>query len=432
MNGFTVLFVSLLALTLGVQLWLAQRQTRHVSRHRNTVPEGFTGQVPPEAHAKAADYTVAKTRLAVAETATGALLLLALTLGGGLEALDRAWQNAQWGPVATGTGFLLSVFVVLGVLDLPFELYRTFKLEQRFGFNKMTPRLFMADLVKKLLLFFALGAPLAAAVLWLMQAMGAWWWVYVWLLWSAFGLVMLWAYPALIAPLFNKFRPLDKEDLKRRIEGLLERVGFQSRGVFVMDGSTRSAHGNAYFTGLGRNKRIVLFDTLIDRLNPGEVEAVFAHELGHFKLKHVLKRMLLSLVFSFLGLAVLGWLSREAWFYQGLGVAQPSMHTALILFLLVAPVFTFFLHPLFAWGSRRHEFQADAFAARQSDAGALIAALVKLYKDNASTLTPDPWHSVFYDSHPPPAARIAELQLWLDKSCGGSSWQKKSSASQPV
>lgn len=432
MNGFTVLFVSLLALTLGVQLWLAQRQARHVSRHRAAVPPGFAAQVPQEAHAKAADYTVAKTRLAMAETTVGALLLLALTLGGGLEWLDRAWRSLQWGPVATGAGFLLSVFLLLAVLDLPFDLYRTFKLEQRFGFNKMTPQLFAVDLIKKLLLFFAIGAPLAAAVLWLMQGMGTAWWLYVWVLWSAFGLIMLWAYPALIAPLFNKFRPLDKEDLKRRIEVLLERVGFQSRGVFVMDGSTRSAHGNAYFTGLGRNKRIVLFDTLIDRLTPGEVEAVFAHELGHFKFKHVRNRMLLSFVFSLLGLALLGWLSRQAWFYSGLGVSQPSMHAALVLFLLVAPVFTFFLQPLFSWSSRRHEFQADVFAARQSDAGAMIEALVKLYKDNASTLTPDPLHSAFYDSHPPPAARIEALQPWLNKSCGGSSWQTKSSASRPV
>ncbi len=410
MNSFTFLFVSLLALMLVTQVWLARRHIVHVLKHRTAVPQAFKAKIPLAAHEKAADYTVAKTRFAILETGLSGLLLVAWTVAGGLELLDRLWRGLNLGPLATGTAFILSVFLIMGALDLQFDLYRTFVIEQRFGFNKTDAKTFIADLGKKLLLSGVIGVPLLLAVLWLMQAMGTLWWLYVWALWTAFSLLMLWAYPALIAPLFNKFRPLAKETLAARIQSLLERTGFKSRGVFVMDGSRRSVHGNAYFTGLGRNKRIVFFDTLMESLNEQEIEAVLAHELGHFKLKHVVKRMLLMFVMSFLGLAVLGWLMRQPWFYSGLGVSRPSTYAALVLFLLVVPVFTFFLHPLMTWSSRKHEFEADAFAARQSDAHALADALVKLYEENASTLTPDPLHSAFYDSHPPAARRIAALQ----------------------
>ncbi|HLQ26439.1 MAG TPA: M48 family metallopeptidase [Acidiferrobacterales bacterium] len=410
MNSFTFLFVSLLALMLLVRVWLAQRHILHVVKHRAAVPEAFKEKIPLSAHTKAADYTVAKTSFGILETGVSGLLLVLWTLGGGLDFLDHLWRSLHLGPLATGTAFILSVFLIMGLLDLPFELYQTFVIEQRFGFNKTGAKTFITDLMKKLLLSALIGVPLLLAVLWLMQEMGARWWLYVWMLWTAFSLSLLWAYPALIAPLFNKFRPLAKETLVTRIQSLLERTGFKSRGVFVMDGSRRSAHGNAYFTGLGRNKRIVFFDTLLDSLNESEIEAVLAHELGHFKRRHVIKRMLLMFGMSFLGLALLGWLMQQAWFYTGLGVSQPSTYAALVLFLMVVPVFTFFLHPLMAWGSRRHEFEADAFAAEQSDAHALANALVKLYEENANTLTPDPLHSAFYDSHPPAARRIAQLQ----------------------
>lgn len=409
MNFFSILVLVLLVLMLLAQLALAWRQMRHVRAHRPRVPAAFAAKTPLAAHQKAADYTVAKTRLGIVEAVIGVALFLVWTFGGGLQWLDSLWSGGL-GPVITGTGFMLSVFFIMGVLDLPLSAYQTFRLEARFGFNKTTPALFVSDLLKKAVLSLALGGPLIFAVLWLMQSAGALWWLYAWLLWTGFSLFMLWAYPAVIAPLFNKFRVLDRESMVRRIQALLARTGFASRGVFVMDGSRRSAHGNAYFTGLGKNKRIVFFDTLLDTLSEAEVEAVLAHELGHFKRRHVIKRMLLMAGMSLFGLALLGWLMQQSWFYTGLGVAQPSTHSALILFLLVVPVFTFFLHPLFAWSSRRHEFEADAFAAEQSDANALVSALVKLYEENASTLTPDPWHSAFYDSHPPAAVRIAHLE----------------------
>ncbi len=410
MNPFALLVLILLALMLLAQLALAVRQMRHVRAHRAQVPAAFAAKIPLSAHQKAADYTLAKTRLGMVESVVGTAMLLIWTLGGGLQFLDGAWADAGLGPVTTGTAFMLSVFFIMGVLDLPLSTYQTFVLEARFGFNKTTPALFVSDLLKKALLSLALGGPVILAVLWLMQSADALWWLYTWLLWTGFTLFMVWAYPAVIAPLFNKFRALDQESMVKRIQALLARTGFTSRGVFVMDGSRRSAHGNAYFTGLGKNKRIVFFDTLLHTLSEAEVEAVLAHELGHFKRRHVIKRMLLMFGMSLAGLALLGWLMQQPWFYTGLGVAQPSTHSALILFLLVVPVFTFFLHPLFAWGSRRHEFEADAFAAEQTDANALVSALVKLYEENAATLTPDPWHSAFYDSHPPAAVRIAYLE----------------------
>lgn len=406
---YTTLFLVALFLGLALQWWLAQRHIAHIVRHRGEVPPPFREKISAAAHRKAADYSIAKTKLHRIEAVVGAAILLAFTLGGGLDRIDAFWRAQGFGPVATGAGFMLSAFFLLAALDIPFELYRIFRIEARFGFNKMTPALYLADVVKKTLLFIALGAPLIAAALWLMQAMGANWWWAVWLLWVGFSLTLLWAYPAFIAPLFNRFRPLTESDLAARVQQLLARCGFQSRGIFVMDGSRRSAHGNAYFTGLGRNKRIVFFDTLLETLEPPEIEAVLAHELGHFKRRHVIKRIVFLFGFGLAGLALLNYLMQTPSFYVAFGLSVPSTHAALTLFMLVTPVFTFYLQPLFAWTSRRHEFEADAYAAQQADAAALRRALVKLYEDNAATLTPDPLHSAFYDSHPPASVRIARL-----------------------
>lgn len=406
---FTLLFLVALGLGLLVELWLARRQMGYVCAHRAQVPATFREKVPASAHQKAADYTLATTRFGQVVLVIGVLWLLAWTLGGGLDLLDQAWRSLGWGPVWTGVGFILSAFALLALLDLPLSAYRTFVIEQRFGFNRTTPRLFIIDLLKQALLMVALGLPLSALVLWLMDASGGLWWLYVWLVWMGFSFLMLWAYPAFIAPLFNKFRELQDTDLKQRIQQLLGRCGFTSKGVFVMDGSTRSAHGNAYFTGLGTNKRIVFFDTLINTLKPTEIEAVLAHELGHFKRKHIQKRMVLMAALSLAGLALLGWLINQSWFYTGLGIGRPSTHAALVLFLLTVPVFTQFLSPLMAYLSRKDEFEADDFAAQQSDPRALIEALVKLYEENAKTLTPDPLYSAFHDSHPPAMARVAHL-----------------------
>lgn len=409
MHIFTIIFLSLLALSLLTELWLANRHIRHVLAHRDIVPEPFRSRITPEDHRKAADYTVAHTRFGRIEDVYGAVLLLFWTVGGGLEWIDHVWSGFGWGELVSGTGFMLSAFVIMGLLELPMSVYQTFVIENRFGFNKITPGLFLVDLVKKTLLLGILGAPLILAALWLMQETGALWWLYVWLLWSGFTLLLVWAYPTLIAPIFNKFTPLKEDSVKQRIQSLLERTGFRSRGIFIMDGSRRSAHGNAYFTGFGKSKRVVFFDTLLQHLGEKEIEAVLAHELGHFKRRHVIKRMILSFGMSLIGLAILGWLVTQPWFYAGLGITQPSTHAALTLFMLIGPVFTFFLQPLIAWGSRRYEYEADSFAAEQTDAGELVSALVKLYKENASTLTPDPLHSAFYDSHPPAALRIAHL-----------------------
>lgn len=410
MQAVTQLFLVFLGLGLAARLWLAHRHIRHVQSHRARVPADFRGRISAAAHRKAADYTVAKTRFGRIAGVIDVVLLLAWTLGGGLELLDQAWRSAGFGELLTGTGFLVSVFLILGLLELPASLYQTFVLEARFGFNRTTPAVFVADLLKQALLLAVIGVPLAVAALWLMRAAGERWWLYLWLLWSGFTLFMIWAYPTVIAPLFNKFAPLRKRLLLKRIQRLLRRTGFESRGVFVMDGSRRSAHGNAYFTGFGRHKRIVFFDTLLKSLRATEIEAVLAHELGHFHHRHILKHIVLLFTLSLAGLALLGWLAGQAWFYTGLGMSTPSNHAALILFLMTAPVFSFFLQPLMAWGSRRHEYQADAFAARQADIAAMIRALVKLYRENASTLTPDPLYSAFYDSHPPASLRIAHLR----------------------
>ena len=411
MNAFTGIFLAALAAATLTRLWLAQRQVAHVRVHRDAVPAEFADAIPLGAHRKAADYTVAKVRLGMLDVLLGAAALVALTLGGLLQ-----WMSAQWalvftaGGLAHGVALVAGAVVLLSALELPLTVYRTFVVEARFGFNRMTPGLFVADLAKHALLGAALGLPLLALVLWLMGRMGELWWLYVWLAWIGFNLLVLLIYPTFIAPLFNKFSPLEDPALAGRIDALLARCGFTSNGLFVMDGSRRSAHGNAYFTGFGAAKRIVFFDTLLARLAPGEVEAVLAHELGHYRRHHVWKRIALLFALSLGLLWVLGQLLDEPWFYAGLNAGAPGDAMGLLLFVLVMPVFTFFMQPLTSLYSRRHEFEADAYAAAHASAAELVRALVKLYQDNAATLTPDPLHSAFYDSHPPAARRIARLQ----------------------
>ena len=409
MNTFTYLFIIALISGVFLQWRLSVRHIRHIKVNRDTVPDKFADKIPLDAHRKAADYTCAKTHAGLLELVVSSILLLIWTLGGALDFLDSVIRPYQLSTLWTGTAFILAVILISSLLDLPLSLYRTFRLEQRFGFNKMTLKLFINDLLKNALLALIIGAPLIMLVLWFMDNSGAWWWLYVWLTWLGFNLVMVWAYPALIAPLFNKFRPLDNADLATRIAALLDRNGFTSNGIFVMDGSTRSTHGNAYFTGLGSNKRIVFFDTLIDELSYDEIEAVLAHELGHFKCGHVKKRLAIMGITFLTGFAILGVLLELPWFYAGLGVGEASTYMALTLFVLVAPAFTFFLQPLFSSISRKHEFEADDFATAQVQPGSLINALVKLYKENANTLTPDPLYSAFHDSHPPAPIRIAHL-----------------------
>jgi STE24 endopeptidase len=411
MHAFTVVFLAALALATATRVWLALRHVRHVTANRHAVPPGFAESVALPAHQKAADYTVAKTRLGIVDAAVSAAVLLAFTLGGGLEALFDVWARAfDPGGYAHSIALILGVAAITAAIDLPLSVYRTFVIEARFGFNRVTPWLFAADLAKGVALGLAIGVPLVLVVLWLVDRMGSRWWLYVWLTWIAFNLAMVVAYPTLIAPLFNRFTPLADAALEERIERLLARCGFRSKGLFVMDGSKRSSHGNAYFTGFGAAKRIVFFDTLLSRLGPGEVEAVLAHELGHFKRHHVWKRIAWLCVASLAFLAGLGYLIDQPWFYAALGVERRSTALALVLFVMVVPVFTFILHPIGSLYSRRHEYEADAYAARHAEAEALIRALVTLYRDNAATLTPDPVHSAFYDSHPPAALRIARLQ----------------------
>ncbi|MGB5718309.1 MAG: M48 family metallopeptidase [Gammaproteobacteria bacterium] len=413
MNNFTYLFLLALAASLGVRLWLAARHIAHVKKHRETVPESFAGRIPLEDHHKAADYTLTNTRIGRIALLYDSLLLLGWTLGGGLEWLDNTWRAAELQPVITGTAVMFSAVLIMTVLDLPFSLYHTFVVEERFGFNRSTPAVFVTDLLKSALLLVIIGGPLIALALWIMEASGGLWWLYIWAVWTVFTLVMFWAYPAVIAPLFNKFSPLDNEALQQRIQALMDKCGFRSKGIFVMDGSKRSGHGNAYFTGFGSNKRIVFFDTLLESLNPPEIEAVLAHELGHFKLRHIQKRLLSTFALSLAALALLGWLAGNNWFYQGLGVSQSSPWMALMLFMLAMPVFTFFLQPLMSLLSRKHEFEADAYAVQQSSGADLIRALVKMYRENASTLTPDPLYSAFHDSHPPAPVRITHISATM-------------------
>jgi len=411
MQTFTAVFLAALALTLGLRLWLARRHIRHIARCRERVPAEFSLHIDLPAHQKAADYSSARTRLGMIDVLVGAALLYALTLGGALQALHDAWLGVFGAAgYAQGIALFVSVALIAGLIDLPLSLYRTFVIEARFGFNKMTLGLFFADLAKQTLIGAALGLPLLACVLWLMQRMGEQWWLYVWITWIVFNLVVLTLYPTLIAPLFNKFTPLADAGLKTRIEALLAKCGFRAQGLYVMDSSRRSSHGNAYFTGFGAAKRIVLFDTLIARLAPAEIEAVLAHELGHFWHHHVWKRMAALFALSLGFLWVLGFVMKQDWFYAGLNVQAHSTALALMLFFLVVPVFTFLLHPLTSLYSRMHEYEADAYAAQRTASADLIHALVKLYQDNAATLTPDPLYSAFYDSHPPALLRIARLQ----------------------
>ena len=407
----TLVFAALLLAGLALRLWLATRQIRHVAQHRGAVPAAFAERITLAAHQKAADYTIAKARFGLLSMALSTAVVLGWTLLGGLDALNQQLLAWLGGGMPQQLALLAGFALIGGALDLPASLYQTFRIEQRFGFNQMTPRLWLTDLVKSTLIGAVIGLPIAALILWLMGAAGPLWWLWAWGVWMGFNLLLLLIYPTFIAPLFNKFQPLEDESLKARVQALMARCGFAAKGLFVMDGSRRSAHGNAYFTGMGRAKRIVFFDTLLSRLSGEEVEAVLAHELGHFKHRHITQRIVVSFALSLAGLWLLGWLARQSWFYQGLGVPVVAdvEALALLLFFLVLPTFTFLLQPIASLASRRHEFQADAFAARQSSAQDLASALVKLYEDNAATLTPDPIHSAFYDSHPPAAQRIGRL-----------------------
>ncbi|MGH7553019.1 MAG: M48 family metallopeptidase [Longimicrobiales bacterium] len=407
---FGAVFLAALALATATRLWLAARHVSHVRAHRARVPDAFAAEIGLDAHQKAADYTCARTRLAMTEIAFDAAVLIALTFGGALQGLHEA--SAAWLPEGIGRGLTLLVMAgaLMTLLEAPFGAYRTFAIEARFGFNKMTPALYCLDFARSIALALAFGLPLGAIVLWLMASAGEYWWFYAWLTWIAFNAFMVAIYPTWIAPLFNRFSPMQDPELKERVERLMASCGFKVKGLMVMDGSRRSTHGNAYFTGFGTSKRIVFFDTLLARLNPGEVEAVLAHELGHFKLRHVVKRMAWLALASLALLWALGWIMQQPWFYHGLGVQSPSTAMALILFSIVLPQFTIGLQPLGAALSRRHEFEADRFAAAHASAQNLVSALIKLYRDNAATLTPDPLHSVFYDSHPPAIARIARLK----------------------
>lgn len=413
MQTFTIIFLAALLLAFCARMWLATRHIHHILAHRVSVPANFSTQISLEAHQKAADYTCAKTRLSYVSTSMETLLLLIFTLGGGLTALGIFWSNALSDPLASGMALIISTLLLMSVTEIPIGYYRTFVIEQKFGFNKMTLRMFFADLVKRTVLGLLFGIPLLLGVLWLMEKVGSDWWFFAWLAWMGFNLVVLAIYPAWIAPLFNKFTPLEDAPLRARIEQLMRKCGFKSSGLFVMDGSRRSNHGNAYFTGFGKTKRIVFFDTLLSRLDVSEIEAVLAHELGHFKRRHVIKRIAWSFAMSLVFLWVLGYLMQQGWFYQGLGVSVssvPSTAMALLLFFLVMPAFTFLFQPMASLYSRKHEFEADEYAASNASAADLIRALVKLYQDNAATLTPDPLHSAFYDSHPPAAMRIARLR----------------------
>ncbi len=419
-TALTIAFAAVICAGLLLKFWLASRQIRHVAQHRSSVPEAFATRISLAAHQKAADYTITKARFSLLEMALGAAVLLGWTLLGGLDALNQALLGAMGGGMWQQLALLAAFVVISAAIDLPVTLYQTFVIEQRFGFNKMTPALWLADLAKSALMGALIGLPIAALILWLMGAAGPLWWLWAWCFWMGFNLLLMVVYPTFIAPLFNKFQPLEDESLKARVTALMQRCGFAAKGLFVMDGSRRSAHANAYFTGFGAAKRVVFYDTLLRQLSPGEVEAVLAHELGHFKHRHILQRMASLFALSLAGFALLGWLSTQVWFYTGLGVRPnisldpavapaPNDALALLLFVLAVPVFTLFIAPLFARLSRRHEFEADAYAVTQANGSDLAAALLKLYEDNASTLTPDPVYVKFYYSHPPASERLARI-----------------------
>jgi STE24 endopeptidase len=410
-NAFTLVFVAVLAAATATKLWLALRQIRHVRAHRGAVPGMFAEAIPLASHQKAADYTVAKARLGILDLVLDAAILLVLTLGGVLQWLATLWERAfDAQSLWHGTALILSILFIKTLVGVPLDLYRTFVIEERFGFNRVTLKLYIVDAIKHLIVGAVLGIPLLLVILWLMNAAGSLWWLYAWVVLIGYSLFLQMVYPAVVMPLFNKFSPLTDPALAARVEELLRRTGFRSRGLYVMDGSKRSSHGNAFFTGFGAAKRIVLFDTLVSRLQPAEVEAVLAHELGHYKLHHVVKAMALSWAFSFALLFVLGVLANQPWFYQGLGMSTASPGVALLLFMLVVGEFTFFLQPLLSLFSRKNEYEADRYAAQFANPAELAQALVKLYHDNSSTLTPDPLHSAYYDSHPPAAMRIARLR----------------------
>ncbi len=407
---FTFIFIATLALTTLVKLWLARRHLAHIAAHRNAVPEAFRENISLEEHQKAADYTSAKVNFGMLNVLFGVALLLVFTVMGGIQFIADLSNNWFDSTLTQGMATIIMVLLLSSLLESPFDLYQTFVIEARFGFNKMTFSLYLMDALKGLLIGAVLGLPLLFGVLWLMERMGEYWWLYVWLVWVTFSLLILFIYPSFIAPLFNKFTPLQDEAMKARIEALLKRCGFTAQGLFVMDNSKRSAHGNAYFTGFGKTKRIVFFDTLLERLSINEIEAILAHELGHFKRRHVIKRIVATFAMSFGFLWLLGLLMQTTWFYQGLGVNTPSTALALLLFFMILPVFSFILGPIMSAYSRKHEFEADEYAAQQTNAADLVSSLVKLYQENAATLTPDPLYSAFYDSHPPAMVRIAHLQ----------------------
>lgn len=410
---FSSLFIFFLVLMICIKSWLASRQIQYVLLHKNQVPTEFAEKISLAAHRKAADYTIAKTKFDMVAFYINVIVLMGFTLLGGLQHLVSVLALFfEKTTILYQLSIVVSFMLISGIINLPFSYYKQFVIEEKFGFNKMTPGLFISDLIKNTIVGMLIGLPLLWIVLLVMESSGSLWWLYTWVIWSAFQLLMMVLYPTVIAPLFNKFSPLEDDDLKRHIESLMQRTGFMSKGLFVMDGSKRSAHGNAYFSGFGAGKRIVFFDTLLSRLTPNEVEAVLAHELGHFKLKHIVKRIVSLFVLSFVFLGLLGYLKQQVWFYTGLGMAPLETNNdavALILFMLTLPIFTFILSPISAFTSRKHEFEADAFAVKYTNAQDLTSALVKLYEDNASTLTPDPVHSAFYDSHPPATIRIEHL-----------------------
>jgi STE24 endopeptidase len=410
MNTFTIIFLFALTISFSIQFWLAKRQASYVASHRSAVPEAFKDRVSLEAHQKAADYTIEKGNLGEIDSIIGVIVLLLLTLGGVINWAFEFWSAQVSSPLIAGVAASATIFVLMTLIDIPTSLYQTFVIEEKYGFNKSTVQQFVKDHLMQLALGAAIGLPILALILWVMDSVGSLWWLWAWLIIISFSLLMSWLFPTVIAPLFNKFTPMEEGSLKDRIQGLLARCGFNSQGIFIMDGSKRSGHGNAYFTGLGNNKRIVFFDTLVKSLDEEELEAVLAHELGHFKCKHVIKMLIASSIMSLISLAILGWLISQPWFFTGLGVQQASNAAALLLFLLVSPSFTLFMQPISAYFQRKFEFEADDFAANNAKSTKMISGLVKLYEENASTLTPDPLYSAFHYSHPPAAIRIAHLE----------------------
>ncbi|MCK5120601.1 MAG: M48 family metallopeptidase [Methylococcales bacterium] len=410
MNTFTYIFLVALVISYSIQFWLSMRQKSFVSNHRAAVPDAFKDSVSLEAHQKAADYTVEKSKLGDIDSVIGIIFLLILTLGGGISLAFNLWASFGLSPMLTDLGAVASIFLIMTVFEIPTSLYQTFVIEEKYGFNKSSLSQFFKDQAISLSLVIAIGMPILALILWVMDSIGSLWWLYAWAILMTISLLMSWLFPTVIAPLFNKFTPMEEGSLKDRIQDLLSRCGFNSNGIFIMDGSKRSGHGNAYFTGLGNNKRIVFYDTLVDSLDEEELEAVLAHELGHFKCKHVLKMLAASSMMTLISFAVLGWLITQDWFFSGLGVETHSNAAALLLFMLVSPVFTIFMQPISAYFQRKFEFEADDFASNNAKASKMISGLVKLYEENASTLTPDPLFSAFHYSHPPAAIRIAHLE----------------------